>query len=122
MELVGHSLSYQIAFSNTGGGLATDVWISDTLPVNLLDSVITYSGITATQVSTTPLIFEVADLPAGAGGVITITGRTPENFHGWLFNAVEIDNSGETLASQGNNRAELLLQILHNIVFPFITR
>ncbi len=74
----GGAVSYTLAFSNTGTELVSGVTISDSLPVSVTVTSVassTFGGGAIVQTSGAPnYAWTVSDLPAGAGGVITLTG------------------------------------------------
>ncbi len=104
-------IQYRIAFTNTGDGQATHVVISDTLPTGLENILITTSGLTISQVSSSPLRFEIVDIQPGMGDLITITAGVENGFVGNLVNAVEISSAGELPDRLADNRAETQLSI-----------
>jgi uncharacterized repeat protein (TIGR01451 family) len=75
--LRGGVVTYTLAFSNSGDGPAANVVISDSIPVSVTVTGVTSSttGGTLVQTGAAPdLAWTVASLPAGAQGVITVTG------------------------------------------------
>jgi uncharacterized repeat protein (TIGR01451 family) len=73
----GEMITYTLTFSNAGEGLATHVFITDVVPVSVTVKGIISTGVTITDISTTPPTFtwKVQDLAFEDGGVITITGE-----------------------------------------------
>jgi uncharacterized repeat protein (TIGR01451 family) len=70
----GQAITYTLAFSNAGGGTASGVVITDTIPVSVTGTSAVSSGATITQVGGTRYVWNVQNLAPGQGGVITITG------------------------------------------------
>ena len=71
--LPGERITYTLAFSNVGA-LAAGVRLTDTLPLELDDIAVISSGAVLTPVAGTRYVWQVEDLPYGAGAVITIGG------------------------------------------------
>ena len=73
----GDPITYTITFSNAGSTLATGVVITDIVPVSVTATSVISSGvaITQTNVGVVTYTWEVQDLAADQGGVITITGQ-----------------------------------------------
>ena len=69
----GEAITYTLSFENRGDGTASDVLITDTIPVSMTASSVISSGAVITQTSAS-YVWEVADLATGQSGVITITG------------------------------------------------
>lgn len=68
----GQAIAYTLTFSNTGVGPATNVVITDTIPLSVVNTSVS-SSVVITQ--TAPgYVWAVQELAPGAGGVITITG------------------------------------------------
>ncbi|MDY6877823.1 MAG: PKD domain-containing protein [Chloroflexota bacterium] len=70
----GDTITYTIAFSNTGAITATNVIITDTLSANITGASYSSSGVALTQVPGSRYVWTAPDLLQGDGGVITITG------------------------------------------------
>jgi uncharacterized repeat protein (TIGR01451 family) len=88
----GGTIAYVLTFSNAGPGPATGVVISDTIPHGVTSTrVISSSDVAITPVGGTRYVWEVADLPPDAGGVITITGVLSDSLAAGVFtNTAEI--------------------------------
>ena len=73
----GEVISYRLEYLNLGPQIATGVLITDLVPISLTEVSYTSSGAAITQIEVGVLTYawSVADLFAGEGGVITITGR-----------------------------------------------
>ncbi|MCP4538621.1 MAG: tandem-95 repeat protein, partial [Chloroflexi bacterium] len=72
--LPGDTITYTLAFSNTGGSTATGVVITDTIPVSVTGTSVSSVGASITLRGGTRYAWDVDDLAPGAGGVITISG------------------------------------------------
>lgn len=68
-------ITYTLAFSNTGPGLATGVLITDVVPSALTGLSFISSGALLTATGGISYTWAVADLSPGQGGIITITGQ-----------------------------------------------
>ncbi|MBX2997357.1 MAG: pullulanase-type alpha-1,6-glucosidase [Caldilineaceae bacterium] len=73
----GAAITYTLRFTNTGPSTATDVVISDSVPISVAvigDQWTVDGGATLTRTSDAPdLAWSIDTLPAGAGGVITVS-------------------------------------------------
>jgi uncharacterized repeat protein (TIGR01451 family) len=115
----GYQITYRIGFTNTGEGLATHVILSDTLPADLEDALVTSSGVAITARPGSRYIWEVADMVHGQSGQITITARLPVDYHGWLNNAVTIASPGDVTAPE-DRRATWLMEVFYRLLMPVI--
>ncbi len=70
----GGTVAYALAFSNQGYLTATNVLITDTVPITLTNLSYTGSGAAITPTGSISYTWMVQDLAPGAGGVITVTG------------------------------------------------
>ncbi len=72
----GDSITYTLRFSNTGGLTATNVVITDSVPLTVTNpTVADSSGATIIQTGIAPnFVWDVEDLSRNEGGVITLTG------------------------------------------------
>ncbi|WP_245863216.1 NHL repeat-containing protein, partial [Candidatus Viridilinea mediisalina] len=95
----GAAITYSIAFSNTGSATTTNLLITDTMAELLVDETVSSSGVTLVPQPNTRYAWEVAALPPGAEGLITITGRlaTPQAA-GSFNNRVHITADGNLQA------------------------
>ncbi len=76
----GDDITYTLAFSNAGSSTATNVVITDAVPVGQIgDLSYASSGVTLTLLPGAPFVWRVANLTACVRGVITLTGalRSP---------------------------------------------
>jgi len=84
------AITYTLAYTNAGPSTAYGVVITDVLPAGLENPAAISSGMTITQRAGTSYAWDVADLPMGTGGVITITATISPTFQGVLDNRAEI--------------------------------
>jgi len=101
----GDTITYTLAFTNTGPALAESVVISDSVPVS-----VTVTGVTSSTVGSGVLITErsggpdfgwtVSDLAVGAGGYIILTGRLSNSAS---LLGTTITNTATISASNDNN-------------------
>jgi uncharacterized repeat protein (TIGR01451 family) len=71
----GGAITYTLLYKNAGAGLAQGVVISDHVPLAIAGAAFTSTGAAITRRQGAEAFeWDVADLAAGAGGVITITG------------------------------------------------
>lgn len=105
----GNRVTYTITYNNSGPATAFRVAISDPLPDVLLDPQVTSSGAAITP--TGYLAWNVANLPAGAGGVITVSATVSTAFHGTFTNTVTIASTAvET--DTANNASALATRVI----------
>ena len=89
----GDTLTYTLTYSNAGPATAHHVVISDSLPLGLAAPAITSTGAAITARVGSALVWDVADLVAGAGGVITVTATVAPPFTRTLVNRATIETS-----------------------------
>jgi uncharacterized repeat protein (TIGR01451 family) len=70
----GQVITYSLAYDNLGSGIATDVFISDILPISITDASYTFSGTVITPSGSVGYMWQVEDLAPREGGNIIITG------------------------------------------------
>ena len=80
----GQRLTYTLAFSNAGLYTATQVVITDVVPISVTNLSYTSSGATIVPIGNVSYTWQVADLAQGEGGVITITGVLSTGLAGGL--------------------------------------
>jgi uncharacterized repeat protein (TIGR01451 family) len=71
----GDAITYTLTFTNSGPLDALDVVITDTIPVTLVTNLSVDSTVSINARDETTYVWDVADLAAGASGVITVTGQ-----------------------------------------------
>lgn len=84
------TIAYTLVYSNAGPNTAYSVVITDILPAGLQNPVVVSSGAAITPRVGTSLVWDVANLPVGTGGVITITATVAPTFTGTLNNRADI--------------------------------
>lgn len=99
----GDSITYTLAYSNGGPATAHHVLLTATLPSILLSPTVTASG-AITPHGSAPLAWEVADLAAGEGGIVTITAMISPTFRG-VFSATAVITTTAVETNTWNNRA-----------------
>lgn len=71
----GTPITYTIMFFNTGATVATNVVISDIIPITVTSTSVVSSGVAITDTGAIPsYVWRVQNLPPGASGTITVTG------------------------------------------------
>ena len=109
----GEMITYTITYTNAGLAGANRVVISDTLPAVLSSLAWTSSGTPITQQVGSAYVWDAGSLPAGAGGVITVTGVTPLGYQGTLINRVEISTTTREVET-GDNAGQVTVQVAPN--------
>ncbi|MEJ5308323.1 MAG: C25 family cysteine peptidase [Anaerolineae bacterium] len=97
------TITYTLTYRNAGPSTAYNVVITDVLPAGLENPVVVSSGMTITQRTGTSYVWDVADLPMGTGGIITITATVAPTFRGVLDNLAEI--ASDVLDRYKNNNS-----------------
>ncbi|HOU11889.1 MAG TPA: C25 family cysteine peptidase [Anaerolineae bacterium] len=90
VSLFPQTITYTLAYTNAGPSTAYGVVITDIIPTGLENPVVISSGATITRQTGTSYVWNVANLPARSGGVITITATISSTFRGMLNNRAEI--------------------------------
>ena len=98
----GDPITYTLSYSNTGPATAHHVVIQDDLPAELLNPTFDSSGVTVSQRQGTTFTWDVADLPAGQSGLITITATIDPQFVGVISNEASIQTSARELNTLNN--------------------
>ena len=96
-------LPTSLNYRNRGARQATNVVITDTLPANLLNPVVTSSGATITLRPSSEYIWDVQNLAPGAGGTIVITAQADPGLTGPILianTATFFTSNGGTFRSQ----------------------
>jgi uncharacterized repeat protein (TIGR01451 family) len=81
----GQSLTYTLVFSNAGPYVATGVQLTDIVPANLISVSYSSSGAALVPNGGNSYVWQVANLPPGAGGMVTITGVLTGTRGGTIF-------------------------------------
>ncbi|MCL4266213.1 MAG: DUF11 domain-containing protein [Anaerolineae bacterium] len=110
--LPGQPLTYTLAFTNAGPGVAVSTVITDLVPGVIVNSTFTSSGAVITPTGSLPFVWEVADLTPGTGGVITVTGIiSPELLSEMtIVNTAVISNSTDITST--NNSSTAVTQVI----------
>ena len=100
----GDSITYTLTFSNAGSLLATNVVITDSLPVSVTNVRVISSGVVITPTGTAPNFgWQVADLAPDAGGVITLTGTLTEPLAAGIFTNTATITTTDIDSNPANN-------------------
>jgi uncharacterized repeat protein (TIGR01451 family) len=70
----GDAITYTLSFANEGLMTASDVWITDTVPLTVTNLNVVSSGVQITATGGVDYVWEVETLSPGEAGTITITG------------------------------------------------
>ncbi|MEM7028701.1 MAG: FG-GAP-like repeat-containing protein [Chloroflexota bacterium] len=103
----GDSLQYTIVFTNNGPDLINDAIITDSVPTELTNISYQSSGVTLTEVSTNPFVWQVASMASGDSGTITINAQVASDFS-YIGNIAEISSTSYD-GHPGNNYAQAMV-------------
>ncbi len=104
----GDVITYTLAFSNSGLNTATDVVITDRMPVSITHSSLSYThtGALITATGSISYTWTVQDLVAGDSGVITITGTLSDPLAiGTFINTATITTTADEATTINNNNS-----------------
>ena len=123
--LAGSAITYTVRYTNTGGGDATNVIITDTVPIST-----TFAGPSGTWNCTTCIVegsvytYSVGTLNAGTSGsvqfVVVVANPLPSNITQVVNTAVIADGNLHTATSSRTVSISLLTS--SNVFLPFIVR
>ncbi len=99
----GEAITYTLDFGNAGVLTATDVVITDSIPVSVTGASVINSGVVITQQGGTNYAWQVADLAQGEGGVITITGVLSDPLPVGVFTNTATITTTVSDSNPGNN-------------------
>ncbi len=100
----GAPLTYTLAFSNASLISASDVVITDHLPLALTQVGVASSGASITRTPAVTYAWQVEDIAPGEGGVITITGIIdPEFSDGVVVNTATIASAEKEVHTDNNS-------------------
>ena len=100
----GSAITYTLAFSNNGTLTATNIAITDDMPISVTVSGVISSNMGITDTGTSqPYVWNVTDLHPGESGVITITGVLSHPLPAGTFTNIAIIVCAETESDNGNN-------------------
>ncbi len=107
----GETITYTLTFSNVGSGLATEVVITDNIPLSLTHSSLSFTSTEAiiTPTGSISYTWNVEDLSAGESGIITISGIISSNLAaGSVSNTAKITTTAvESDTDNNTNQANL---------------
>ena len=107
------NITYTIAYHNASS-LATGVMISAEMPTGLLNLTVVSSGGVLTAVSQVPYTWQVADLPPGAGGLITITATVMQGLSPQVLTSTVSITASQVDSDLSNNAASAVLTIANH--------
>jgi uncharacterized repeat protein (TIGR01451 family) len=110
----GGIINYTLTFSNTSGGIATGVVITDIIPADVTVQSVASSGVDITDTMASPpsYIWDVQDLTAADVGVITITAElAPDLLCGDSFKNTASIGTTANDTRPGNNSSEVDLSV-----------
>jgi uncharacterized repeat protein (TIGR01451 family) len=107
----GRPVTYTINFSDIGATNATNVILTDTLSTSIHDIQCIHSGVSISLTSTSPYVWEVADLAPGDGGVITISAVVNSN-----LNAGDVITNSAEISAQMSDGFLLIKQITQSTI------
>jgi uncharacterized repeat protein (TIGR01451 family) len=110
----GQEITYTVTFSNTGSGVATNVILTDVIPVSLTAASVTSSGVAITDTGANPsFVWDVQNLVPGQGGRITITARISPNLSSntSFSNSATITGTGDLTPSNNTASAGVTVNV-----------
>jgi uncharacterized repeat protein (TIGR01451 family) len=114
----GDLVTYTLSFSNVGAAVATNVVISDLMPVAFLTGLsYSASGVIITPTAGLTYQWQVADLGSGQGGTITLTGQVSAGLsaNATFTNIASIAGSGNEINPANNDDAVSLTVELEGV-------
>jgi uncharacterized repeat protein (TIGR01451 family) len=109
----GQTITYTITFTNSGTALASGVVITDIVPVSVTVTSVVSSGVVITDTGASPPYgWEVADLPVGEGGAITITGQLSATLPTSRFTNTVVISATTLEEDSTNNESDAAVQVL----------
>jgi uncharacterized repeat protein (TIGR01451 family) len=111
----GQPLTYALSYKNDGVAIASDVLLTDTLPVALRSLSVASSGPALSALAGMPYRWKIADIAPGASGTITITGVVDPDLKADILGTNTATLTTSVFDSNaGNNSA----QTTFNVVVP----
>ena len=110
----GGSITYTISFSNSGLMTATNVVITDSVPVSVTHNSlnVSSSGATITATVGSNFVWQVQDLAPGQGGIITVTGQLSNSLpHDHVFMNTAVIASAGIDSEPGDNSSSISVTI-----------
>jgi uncharacterized repeat protein (TIGR01451 family) len=100
----GDTITYTLGFSNVGTLTATNVVVTDSIPVSVTNTAVVSTGdVTITLRGGTHYVWDVGDLAPGEGGVITITGVLSQGLAAGSFTNTATIATTSVEANTANN-------------------
>lgn len=114
--LPGQTITYTLSFSNIGTSIATDVVITDIIPVTLTNVSIISSGVMITELGQINYQWQVQNLAKNQGGIITLTGQMSSTLstETTFTNTAIISNSQDL--NDDNNQATVPITVVPPIL------
>ncbi|MEM7127763.1 MAG: Calx-beta domain-containing protein [Chloroflexota bacterium] len=105
----GETITYTIAFSNTGNANAQNLAITDLIPAEISVSAVVSSGVNITQTGTAPYQWTVSQLGLADSGIITVTGMISPDLTADLtiLNTAAITATNDFTATNNSSLASL---------------
>jgi uncharacterized repeat protein (TIGR01451 family) len=107
----GQSITYTLAFTNSGAGSATGVRITDTIPLSVTGGSVISSGAVITPVNGTRYAWQIGDLAPNDSGVITISGVLSSPLATGIFTNSAVITTTATDSDPLNNSAAVGLTV-----------
>jgi len=101
--LPGMGITYVLTYVNLGNEVATSVVITDLLPAAIQNVSVLSAGTVITQLGGSAYVWDVADIPPGGSGIITLTGTIAPTFRGTLVNTATILAASPDLDLENNS-------------------
>ncbi|HSH03352.1 MAG TPA: FG-GAP-like repeat-containing protein [Anaerolineae bacterium] len=118
----GDTITYTLTYTNNGPNIATNVVITDQIPLPLSHGslAVTTAGATITPRPGSPYSWDVADLPMGAGGIITITGIISDPVNAMLLtnSATITATTYDSNPTNNTSTAAITIPVIHTITPP----
>jgi uncharacterized repeat protein (TIGR01451 family) len=111
----GDALTYTLSFTNKGPYTATQVVITDQIPVSLTQRAFTNSGAVIVNRAASPdYVWDVEDLGKDTGGTITITGVLSEPLAEGTFTNTAIITTSVEEQQETDNVSAAVVTVVHN--------
>ena len=116
----GQAITYTLAFSNAGPGLATGVVITDIVPVGQVANLSYGASIPITLTGSVSYTWQVGSLAPGASGVITITGVVSPEISGSVIivNTATITTTTPDSNTSNNTGQAVLVVTRYQVYLP----
>ena len=124
----GAAITYTLAFSNACRTHATDIVITDTVPISITRASLgyTYTGATVLARTGTAYVWDVDDLAPSQAGVITVTGvLTPDLRGGSLLQNTAVLATSAVDPDDANNTSSASVEVRevwHRLYLPVVVR